>query len=128
MKIKKVQLETLFNVTKGTEGVLTLAESRVRDTFIKPLLEHTQRYLEDKQTIYKEYCLKDEKGEPQLVDGDKYEFPKEKLEEINKELVTLSDEEVELETPENIKEILEKTTYLPKIYEAEIIDELINSL
>lgn len=128
MTIKKSYLETLFLFTKGTENVLNLADSRLRDTFIKPLFEITKVYIEDRNKIYLEYCLKNEDGSPELLDGDKYQFPNEKLEEINKELEILGNEEVEVGTHEKLKEILEKSEYKPKVGEAEIIDEILAKL
>lgn len=126
--VKKSQLETLFSLTKGTEGVLTLPESRIRDAFLKPLLAVTQTYLEDKTKIYMTYCFKNEDGIPKLKDGDKYEFAKDVIEPVNEELATLLDETIELEIPEKLKEILEKSEYKPKVGEAEIIDEILSKL
>jgi len=128
MKLKKQHLEVLLNFTKGTEGQLSLAESRLRDSFIKPLSEVTQAYFDDRNKIYLAFCFKNEDGTPALKDGDKYEFARENIDEVNKELLTLADEEVELETPANLKEILEKSEYKPKLLEAEVIDNIINSL
>jgi|SRR6185369_3974142 len=128
MNLKKSSLEALFNLAKGTEGQLNLAESRVRDSFIKPLSETTQTYFNDRNKIYVEFCLKKEDGTPDLLDGDKYQFPKERLDEINKELQILADEEVEVNTdnPAQIKAILEKSDYRPKVMEAEIIDGILS--
>lgn len=130
MKIKKQNLEVLFNLTKGTEGLLTLAESRLRDAFVKPLTEQTKEYLNQKEDIYKHFCLKNEEGFPALLEGNKYEFPREKLDEINAELETLGEEQVEVNTIDTaqIKAILERSEYKPKLLEAEIIDNIINSL
>ncbi len=132
MTIKKANLEVFFYALKGTEGVLTLAESRVRDAFIKPLAEYTDTYLKDRQKIFETFCLKKEDGTNDLKtekDGTQsYQFPTEKLEEINKELKTLAEEEVELEAPEKLKEILEKTEWKPKTGEVAIFDEIITKL
>lgn len=128
MKIKKSQLEILFNFSKGTEGALNLSESRIRDKFIKSLSETTQEFYDQRDEIYKHFCIKDEQGNPALKDGNKYEFPKDILDVINVELSTLGDEEVEIDTPEGIKEILEKSEYKPKLLEAEIIDELLTKI
>lgn len=125
MTLKKQHLETIFSFVKGTEGSLTLAESRARDIFIKPLLEVTKTYIEDRNKIYLAFCNKNEDGTPNLIDGDKYEFPKEKLDEINKELITLAEEEVEINTYAITKEILDKSEYKPKLGETEVIDEFL---
>jgi len=118
----------LFNVAKGTEGVLTLPEARIRDNFLKPIIELTQNFYDDREKIYREYCIKNEDGTPALKDGTKYEFNKDKVEQIDMELKTLMSEEVEITAPDTIKEILEKTTYSPKLGEADVIDELLASL
>lgn len=128
MKIEKSKLEALFNFTKGTENMLSLKESRERDIFIKPLAEVTQTYYEDRNKIYITFCLKNEDGSPALVEGNKYEFPPEKVDEINAELKTLNEEEVEIKTFAITKEILEKSEYKPKIGETEIIDEILAKL
>lgn len=127
-QIKKGSLEVFFNLTKGTEGALNLAESRIRDTFIKSLSEVTQTYIDDRNKIYVAFCIKNEDGQPDLVDGDKYKFPKEKRDELAQELETLFEEKVELDTPVGLKEILEKSEYKPKLLEAEVIDNIINLL
>ena len=129
MKIKKSDLETLFNLTKGTEGVLNLSEARARDSFIKPLSDVTQSYYDQREAIYKHFCIKNEEGTPDLKDGNKYQFNPKQLDEINAELKTLGDEEVEVnftDNPQLIKEILEKSAYTPKLMESEIIDNIIN--
>jgi hypothetical protein len=131
MQIKKSSLEILFNFTKGTEGVLNLADSRVRDSFLKPLSEITQTYYDDRNKIYVAFCLKKEDGSPDLLDGDKYQFDKTKLDEINKELLTLADESVEVnftDNPQRIKQILEKSDYKPKVGESEAFDTILNAL
>lgn len=128
MNLKKSKLELLFNFTKATDGALTLAESRARDTFIKPLVDLTQTYLNDRDAIYKEFCFKNEDGTPDLKDGNQYQFDRKNLEEINKEVEILGNEEVDVIVPANLKEILEKSTYMPKIGEAEIIDEILTKI
>lgn len=128
MTLKKLYLETLFNFTKGTEGILSLSDSRVRDNFMKPLGETLQTFVNDREVIYKNFCLKKEDGEPDLLEGNSYQFPPEKVEEINRELKVLGDEEVEVSTPDKLKEILEKSEYKPKIGESEIIDEILTKI
>ncbi len=129
MTLKKSSLEAIFNLAKGTEGRISLIEARVRDSFIKPLQELTQTYYDDREKIFKVFCLKKEDGTPDLLEGDKYQFKeKEKIEEMNKELITLSEEEVEFSVPNTIKPILEKSDYMPKIFESEIIDDFFSKL
>lgn len=122
MKVKKKKLEVLFNVVKGTEGALSLAESRSRDGFIKPLQDATQTFIVDRNKIYDTFATKrEEKGDGMIS----WEIPPEKTEEIKTELSVLLEEEVDIEAPANLKDIIEKTNYKPKVGEAEVIDEII---
>lgn len=123
MKIKKLYLPIFYYALKGTEGQLSLAESRVRDSAMKMIREPAATFEQDRTKIFTTYCDKDEKGKPKIEDG-KYSFDPELLETINGELSTLNNEEVELEIHNDIKEILEKTNYKPKVGEAEVIDEI----
>jgi len=75
MKLQKKHLVTLYKVIQGTEGVLTLAEGRKRDTFNKPLLEHTQQFEQDRLKIYEKYANSTKDGKPDLSDGN-YHFNK----------------------------------------------------
>lgn len=128
MQLQKKYLEILFNVLKGTEGELNLAESRIRDSFIKPVADVTDTYFKDRAKIYEAFCLRKEDGSVDFLikDGStSYQFPPEKLEEINKELITLGDEEVELPQNDKIPEFIDKTKYSPKVGEMEIIDEIL---
>lgn len=128
MKIKKSQLLPLFLTIKGTEGKLNLAESRIRDSFLKNLLDETKKSESEKSIIYNTFCLKNEDGTPLFVEGNKYEFPKECLDELNKEMETFYNEEVVIDVPANLKEMIEKSDYNPKIGETEIIDELLKNI
>lgn len=131
MKIKKSSLETLLNYTKGTEGVLNLTDSRIRDNFIRPLTETTQMYFDDREKIYKTFCLKNEDETPNLLAGNKYQFPKEVLEDLNKELEILGNEEADInftDNPLQIKGLLEKSEYKPMLLESEIIYTIINAI
>lgn len=125
MTIPKNKLETLFLLAKGTEGELSLQESRIRDAFYKPLLELTQTFEQDRRTIYEKFCQKDEEGNADVSDGN-YKFDQKILPKVNKELEILYAEEVEL--PSIDKAILEKSSYKPKVGEAEIIDEIFTLL
>ena len=127
--LTKNKLEVLFLAIRGTEGVLSLAESRIRDAFMKPLTEATKTFEEDRKVIYEKFCTKDEEGNPDLTDNN-YHFQKEVLEGLHKEIETLYAEEVELPvaSKESLKLILERTEYKPKTGEVEIIDEILATL
>lgn len=133
MKIKKISLEALFYALKGTEGVLSLSESRARDSFMKPVGEFADTYNADKVKIYEAFAMKKEDGSIDFkVEKSKggnetksYQFSPEKLTEINKELTTLAQETVELPELSTLKEMLEKTTYKPKVGESALLDEIL---
>jgi hypothetical protein len=132
MKLKKSDLEVIFNFTKGTEGVLNLADSRFRDTFLKMLSDKTQAFYDERNKIYEAFCVKKD-GKPDLKDGDKYQFEKADLPKLNEELLVLANEEAVITLPDNLpttklKEILEKSEYKPKALEAEVIDLFLNSI
>lgn len=120
--MKKSNLEVLFNVLKGTEGVLNLAESRRRDVYLKPVLTALETFYKDRNTIFEKFCTKKEDGTPDIHE-EKYSFPPESLDELNKEIEVLLNETVEI--PGDVKDLLEKSEYKPKIGEAEQIDELL---
>jgi len=123
MQLEKKYLVTLYQLVQGTEGVLTLAEGRIRDAFNKPLYDHTHQYETDRVKIYENYCDKKD-GKPDISDG-KYHFNKKNTPLVEKELQTLNSEEIELPDTKGIKEIIERTQYKPKIGESEIIDTII---
>lgn len=125
MQIKKSYLEVLYLVLKETE--LNLAGSRTRDNFLKKLEDPLNTYYTDRRKIYTEYCNKKEDGTPDIEDG-LYHFKDEVKETVQEELNTLNSELVELSAPEELKDIIEKTNYKPKVGEVEIVDEILKNL
>ena len=119
MKIQKKHLTPLYLALKETDGVLSLKEARVRDQLLKPLLEVTKTFEEDRTKIYATY------GE---LKDNQYHFKPEDVETVNKEVTELYAEEVELPDVAGIKAIIENTTYKPKTGEAELIDEVLTKL
>lgn len=127
MKIKKSQLEALYQALKGTEGVLSLKEARVRDAFLKPLTEVFGAFEQDRLKIYHQFCNKNDDGTPAIQDN-KFHFKREVVAEMNAELNILNEEEVELDAPENLKDLIEATTYKPKEGESAVLDDIISNL
>jgi len=129
MKTTKQCLEVFFLTLKGTEDVLNLAESRVRDAFMKKVATELDTFYADRKKIYEKFCDKDEQGKPIITD-DKYTFLNANMEELNKELQTLADEEVEIPTDksEEIKSFIEKTEYKPRIGQSELIDKILGKM
>jgi hypothetical protein len=127
MQITKRELEPIFLAVKGTEGVLSLKDARVRDSFMKPLTEALMSFEKERNAVYDQFCIKTEDGQPDLSDGS-YHFDKGEIEKVNEELKTLIAEPVELTPPAGLKEILERSEYKPRVGEVEIIDSFINAL
>lgn len=125
--IKKKDIQTIFLALKETS--LNLADSRLRDAFLKPLGENLDQFNKDRSAIYLQYCEKNEDDTPK-IEKDNYHFKNEDLQTINDELETLFNEEitVSIENIDKIKEFVENTTYLPKPGEVEIIDAFIEKL
>lgn len=128
MKIKKASLTALYLAAKETDGLLTLAEARIRDSFLKEITPELRTFEEDRKVIYEKFCKLDEKtGKCDLSDGN-YHFESSVLETLNKELVTLYEEESDITVPQNINVVISKTTYQPKIGETELIDSFLAAL
>jgi len=127
LQLEKKYLEVFYLTLKGTEGILSLAESRTRDGFMKTLGDVLEIFYADRKKIYETYATRKEDGIIDLTDN-KYYFAPEKLDELNGELTTLLNEKVELSAPESLKPIIEKTTYNPKVGEVEMIDHVISLL
>lgn len=127
MTTEKKNLELLYLVLKETK--LTLTDARIRDRFMKSVGEQYEAFQKDRTAIYHEYCDKNEVGEPEITDGN-YHFKNEVLEQVNKELNILYNEQVgfEPQQKEKIKEFIESTLYSTKPGEAEIIDSFIEQL
>lgn len=124
MNLPKKYLELFFNILSETD--LGLADARLRDSVVKSLQEPFKDYNLARKTIYETFCNKTEDGKPDIQD-DKYHFSPDVTESVNKELITLLEEEVSIvvENPEKLKEILENTSYKPKVGEAEAIDVIL---
>lgn len=125
MTLEKRYLETLFLLTQGTEGQLTLKEARTRDAFMRPVREVTQTFEADRRVIYEKFCDRNEDGTPD-TSNDKYKFKNAIVAELNDEISILASETVAIDTPEGIKEILEKSDYKPRIDETEHIDHILS--
>lgn len=48
MEVEKKQLQTFYDVLKGTEGILNLADSRLRDKFMDQIAIHAQTYARER--------------------------------------------------------------------------------
>jgi len=127
MQLKKKYL-TLFYLALSQAKAKSLSEARIRDELAtKSLYDSLRDFEEARLKIYKELCIKDDKDEPILLEGDKYTFSPENTPKMQAEVDILESEEIELKVknPEKIKELIENTAYEPKIGEALIIDEII---
>ena len=127
MLVQKQHLQTFLDVLMGTQGVLNLADSRIRDMFMKKIVAFIETYTEEKNKIYAQFALKKEDGTPDIDDGNYHFDPKDVI-QINEELMILAKEEVELSGVSKIKSFIEQSEYKPRAGDAEIIDELLSKL
>lgn len=123
MKLQKKYLELFFKVVKGYKTP-KMAQARLRDSFLKELSGPTDQFIQDRNAIYINFCDKKEDGSPNII-NDKYKFDPKLLEEINAELKTLGDEEVELTVPGEVKNFIEESSYESEAGETTIIDEIL---
>ena len=128
MQLHKKDLTILYQVLRGTEGVLTLSEGRVRDALMKPLTEATKQFEIDRNAIYAKFA---QKGAIKK-EGDKttWKFDKKNVPKVNKEIQLLYAEQVELPVPDakRLVEIIERTQYKPAMGETEAIDAIIKKI
>jgi len=125
MQIKKSELEVFYKVLRDTNSQLSLADSRIRDLFMKKLGEQVETFTSERNKIYELFCKKDEEGNPAIVDGN-YTFSIKDTDKIQKELDVLLAEEISLEVPETIKAFMEVSPYKPEIGEVELIDSILS--
>lgn len=125
MTIEKKYLELFFATLQKTTPVL--ADARVRDAFIKKLTPEVQSFFEDRKKIFETFCIKDDKDKPVIENGN-FTFDPSVYPELEKELLTLLKETVEISVPKEIKSIIQSTSYGFKTGEVEIFDELIKCL
>jgi len=124
MKIHKKCLEVCFLSLKETE--LSLADSRVRDAFLKELTKAVKTFYAERKVVMEKFCTKNEDGTPKLGENDEFHFEPEVVADLSTELQTLIDEEVEIPgDKEKIAAILNETKYKPKFGEVELIDLLL---
>lgn len=123
MVIKKGNIELLFNVLKGTDGKLSLADARIRDTFLKELIVSNDTFVADRKKIFETFCKKNEDGTPEVTNN-QYTFDPESTEELSKELGTLLIEEITIEN-DKVIEFISLSEYKPKVGESEIIDSFV---
>ncbi len=115
MKIKKSCLEVFEKVLVGTENVLNFVDARVRDSFLKKVVEQRATYIDERNKLLISLGIKIEGEE------DRYKFTPEYLKEVE----ILDVEEIELPDEIKIKEFIEISEYKPKVGEIDIIDEIL---
>ena len=129
MKISKKYLEICAKLLKDCDP--SLADGRIRDRFYKTLIEDLKTYYEDQEKILIKFCEKDSDENPIIRTNEKnektYTFSPENAPKVEEEILKLNKEQTEIscDQPEKIKELIENTTYKPKVGETIIIDELL---
>jgi len=121
MKIKKYQIEAVF--LSLTYPIKKFADARRRDVFLKKLQDSYKEYNEQIQTIYKEFCIKDENGEPKVEDN-KYTFENAILEKLNEEIKVLNEEEINIDG--DVKDLIENSEAELKVGMTDILQEVLD--
>lgn len=121
MKIKKYQIEAVF--LSLTYPIKKFADARRRDVFLKKLQDSFKEYNEQIQAIYKEFCIKDENGEPKVEDK-KYTFENAILEKLNEEIKVLNEEEINIEG--DVKDLIENSEAELKVGMTDILQEVLD--
>lgn len=124
--VLKKKLLTLYYLTLSQAKVDSLAEGRFRDSVAKHAFEALKEFELARIKIYEAFCVKDDKGEPKLVDNN-YQFSREEAPKAAAEVKILEDEEVDVPITNagKVKALIEATKYEPKVGETEVIDELL---
>ena len=132
MKLKKKDLKLLITVLDGTNPRFT--EARLRDRFLKLVLEEYKTSEGERIKICESLCVKDKDKKPVMKkikdnngnEVESYDFTPANLAKFEKELNILQNEEVKLklegDEPKRLIKLIETTKYEPKYGEAEIID------
>lgn len=118
--MKNKHLQLTFKVLEATE--LSLAEARVRDAFIKDLVDNLKTLDENRLKIVKKLADKDEKGEA-IIEDNNYKVTD--REALIKELEILAEELSPIVISEAVKKLITESNYKPKIGEAAEIDEIL---
>lgn len=129
MKLEKKYLPVFLKTLQATN--LNLIDSRIRDDFHKELFETTRDFEIAEQAVFKEFCIKNKDGEPEMTVSGQYQFTLgENSDNATKEREVLLAEEIELnpKNPAKIKEFLNLSEYKPKVGEIEMIDFILTQL
>mgnify|MGYP003424011641 CR=1 FL=1 len=111
--MKKKHLEVLIKVFQNTK--LNLAESRMRDTFLKSLYEAHKTYTDERIKILEHLGTKNDDGSN--------DFDAHKKDAAIKEISRLVEQSVDIHFDKKIKPLAELTTYTPEYGEAELFYE-----
>ncbi len=123
MKLKKSQIEAV--ATAINYPIKNFSDARKRDVFMKSLQEQFKLFTEQQQAIYTEFCEKDEEGKPSLIEENKYQFKNEVLPDLDKELGTLYNEEIEVQG--DIKDIIINSQAELKTGMTDILQEVLDN-
>jgi hypothetical protein len=118
MQLKKEEILVLQKVLIGTEDKLNFADARIRDKFLKALVEEIQAYYEARNKLLVSIA------EP--IEGEENRFnltPK-----FMEEEKVLNEEEVELPDEPKLREFIELSEYKPKIGEIDLIDSILSKI
>lgn len=127
MKLQKKYLILFYKALSGCNS-LSLAEARVRDYFMESLVKEVNTFQADRKKIIENLCIKDESGNPEMLNNIEYQFTPENGAKFTEEEALLLEEESTMVGMEKLADILEKTDYKPAKGEAREIDIIISCI
>lgn len=121
MKIKNKQLDIVFKIVNYP---MKFSLARKRDNFLKALGEKIDAKNNDIEKLYKEYCIKDEKGNPVIQDN-RYQFDDSVLEDLNKDFAEIMNEDVEIPHEPIINDIIVNSNVELEVGEGLVMEEIL---
>lgn len=124
MIIKNKQIEPLLKVLNYS---VKFSLARHRDKFLLELSKKMDEYNAELQKIYKEFCDKDEKGEPIISADHKYSFTEEgAVDNVNSEYNILIEESFKLEDNSVIYDLINNSPVELEIGVSAVIEDVLN--
>lgn len=109
MKLHKKDFEPLIEAINYP--IAKFVEARMRDRIMSKLMEEYKLVTDERTTICVSFCEKDKENKP-IIENDNYKFTPENLKKANKEIETLWNEEITINTDVTIgqlKSLVEKS-------------------
>lgn len=123
MIVKNKQITALLAVLNYP---MKFSLARQRDKFSLELTTKYEEWQNDIQKIYKEFCDKDEKGEPIFVNTNHYTFTKEGAKEsVDKEYEILAEEKFTLKSEGPIHDFINNSPVELKVGDGDLVAQVL---